>query len=165
MKKYVFRNYNKNFPKLFESEKKFLARIIPFYIRIEHIGSTSVPGLGGKGIIDILLVVDKRRISLAKFILAKYGFSHMGDFLHKSRISFFKTYGILFFKRRVHIHLTYPRSKTIKETLKFKNLLLTNPLLARRYAQIKKVGVKLAKGDGKIYRKHKKKFIERFSSS
>ena len=163
MKKYVFRKYDKNFPKFFEKEKILLARIIPFYLKIEHIGSTSIPDLGGKGIVDVLLVVDKNRINLAKFILVKHGFFHMSEVLHKSRISFFKNYGFLFFKRRVHIHLTYPKSKTLRETLKFKHLLLTNPDLAKQYAEIKQKGVKIAAGNGKVYRKYKKKFVERLS--
>ena len=51
MEKYKFRKYDPKFGELFKREKAKLKKIIPG-IKIEHIGSTAVPSLGGKGIID-----------------------------------------------------------------------------------------------------------------
>ena len=47
MKKYIFREYNKNYPKLFQIEKAKLRKIFP-KIKIEHVGSTAIPGLGAR---------------------------------------------------------------------------------------------------------------------
>jgi len=57
--KYIFKPYNPIFSKLFDLEKKRLQNLLGLKIKIEHIGSTAVPGLGGKGVIDILLITPK----------------------------------------------------------------------------------------------------------
>ena len=51
--------YDSHWPKQFELEKKRIKRILgPQALLIEHVGSTSVPGLIAKPIIDIILVVN-----------------------------------------------------------------------------------------------------------
>ena len=56
MSKYVFKLYENKFPEIFEKEKDRLSKYLTGDYKIEHIGSTAVPGLGGKGIIDIYIV-------------------------------------------------------------------------------------------------------------
>ena len=51
--KYIFRPYNPIFPELFKNEKERMEKILGDNLKIEHIGSTAVMGLGGKGVIDI----------------------------------------------------------------------------------------------------------------
>lgn len=53
MNKYVFKPYNWIFPELFSLEKERIAAHVPIIMQIEHVGSTAVPELSGKGIIDI----------------------------------------------------------------------------------------------------------------
>ncbi len=51
-------DYDPEWPALFEREAERIRRILgPRALRLEHVGSTSVPGLAAKPIIDILLVV------------------------------------------------------------------------------------------------------------
>ena len=51
--------YDSSWPKLFAKERQRIKRALAQNaISIEHVGSTSVPGLAAKPIIDILLVVD-----------------------------------------------------------------------------------------------------------
>jgi GrpB-like predicted nucleotidyltransferase (UPF0157 family) len=51
--------YNPAWPKLFAKERQRIKRALAQNaLSIEHVGSTSVPGLAAKPIIDILLVVD-----------------------------------------------------------------------------------------------------------
>ena len=51
--------YDEKWPALFEREKERILKILKDKaLMIEHIGSTSVPGLMAKPIIDILLVVE-----------------------------------------------------------------------------------------------------------
>ena len=52
-------DYNPVWPERYDSERRRVMRVIGRRVRsIEHIGSTSVPGLGAKPIIDILAGVD-----------------------------------------------------------------------------------------------------------
>src|SRR3990167_4750167 len=59
MRRYIFKPYSQIFPQLFTQEKSRLASQIQAALTIEHVGSTAVPNLGGKGIIDIALSVSK----------------------------------------------------------------------------------------------------------
>ena len=55
----VIADYDPACPARYEAERvKILGAIGPIVRRIEHIGSTSVPGLAAKPIIDILVAVD-----------------------------------------------------------------------------------------------------------
>lgn len=71
-------NYDPNWPKLFEKEKNLiLGAVGRIVVGIEHIGSTAVPGLGAKPIIDILVAVShlsdaKRCIEPLKMIGYEY---------------------------------------------------------------------------------------------
>jgi GrpB-like predicted nucleotidyltransferase (UPF0157 family) len=56
--KIIIQSYDRNWPALFEEEKARLAAALSEHITsIQHIGSTSVPGLGAKPIIDIMIAV------------------------------------------------------------------------------------------------------------
>jgi GrpB-like predicted nucleotidyltransferase (UPF0157 family) len=61
MKKYTFTKYKTDYPQLYQRERTKLKKILP-RARFEHIGSTAIPKLGGKGIIDILIGVKKNQI-------------------------------------------------------------------------------------------------------
>ena len=55
--------YDNRWPKLFQQEAKHLRRIVPPALipRIEHFGSTAVPGLAAKPVIDLLVEVSSLR--------------------------------------------------------------------------------------------------------
>ena len=48
-------------------------------VRIEHVGSTAVPGLAAKPIIDIDVIVDSEEMSVAVAALEAIGYVHRGD--------------------------------------------------------------------------------------
>lgn len=84
--------YNPDWPSLFEQEKKRLMEICgSSIIAIEHIGSTSVPGLGAKDIIDMVVAVEKIEIadnSLIDIITAMgYNYAkHQEEFFPNRRL-------------------------------------------------------------------------------
>jgi GrpB-like predicted nucleotidyltransferase (UPF0157 family) len=54
----VLADYDPNWPKLYEREERRIRAILgDRVVRVDHIGSTSVPGLAAKPIIDIVLAV------------------------------------------------------------------------------------------------------------
>ena len=61
--------YDSSWPETFESEKKHLLTCLPRELigRIEHFGSTAIPGMPAKPIIDMLVEVtslaETRRVS------------------------------------------------------------------------------------------------------
>ena len=65
-------DYDPKWPAIYEMEKELiLATIGRFVIGVEHVGSTAVPGLGGKPIIDIMAAV--RRLDDAAQIIEPLG--------------------------------------------------------------------------------------------
>jgi GrpB-like predicted nucleotidyltransferase (UPF0157 family) len=81
VKTVVVVDYDAEWPRWFEDIR---ARVWPVVLdvadRIEHVGSTSVPGLAAKPVIDITIVVPTRsEVPLAIERLARLGYSHRGN--------------------------------------------------------------------------------------
>lgn len=160
MEKYVFRRYNPEYKKMFRLEKSMLEKILPPYIKIEHVGSTSISGLGGKGIIDILIGVDKRKIKETKERLKKINYEFHKKASTNNRL-FFRRYFLYNHKKEIfHVHLTELNSKDWKEIIAFRNYLKKSPKAIKDYINIKTEAVRKAKSNGKAYRKYKEKFIK-----
>jgi GrpB-like predicted nucleotidyltransferase (UPF0157 family) len=155
--KYVFKPYNENFPRLFEAEKLRLQTLLDKSIQIEHIGSTAVPGLGGKGIIDIAICVEKDAFEIVSQQLQKLGYEFRPNYSTSERLYF-----VIFLadlenaSRRYHIHLTYPDSNDWKGFIEFRDCLRNNPEKTKEYADVKKFAAEEANQDGEKYRQLKK---------
>jgi len=159
--KYAFKKYDKKFIELYKQEKMRLLNILPKKISLEHIGSTAVSGLGGKGIIDIIIGVNKSQTKSIKNKLIKFKYRFYGDSPEgNERLFFEKDYKINRGIKRFHIQLTWRNSKIWKNALKFRDILRGNPEIVREYERIKKKAVKFAKGEGARYRAYKAKFIQ-----
>lgn len=78
----VVTDYHPNWPCLYEREAAEIRRILgPLLVSIHHIGSTAVPGLAAKPIIDILPVVtDIRAVDALKPAFEDIGYEYMGEF-------------------------------------------------------------------------------------
>ena len=160
MQKYIYRQYDKKYKDFFISEKKKITKALSKTAKIEHIGSTAIPGLGGKGILDIVVGVSKSNIIKAKKNLEKASYEFREKASCQERLFFRIDYPYKNKKRRVHIHLTKFNGQDWKEMVNFRDYLLKHPETVIQYIKIKKEAVKKAPGDGKKYRKHKENFIK-----
>lgn len=160
MEKYIFREYNPEYKKFFRAERARLKKLLGKSVKIEHVGSTAIPNLGGKGIIDILIGVPKNKIEKIRKKLEKADYLFSKKASTPDRLFLKKDYPYKQAKRRVHIHLTVLNSEEWKEIIMFRNYLKKHPELIEKYAKIKKAAVKKARGKGEIYRKQKEKFIK-----
>lgn len=159
MKKYVFRKYNPEYAIFFQLEKKRLQKALHKSAKIEHVGSTAIQDLGGKGIVDILIGVRKNRIQEMRMKLEKAVYEFREKAGSPERLFFEKDYSYKNGKRRVHIHLVPINGKDWKEILFFRDYLKAHPESIKKYIGIKKEAVKKARGSGGIYKKHKDGFI------
>ena len=163
--KYVYKPYSKIFPELFQKERARISASLRKALAIEHVGSTAIPGLGGKGIIDIAIAVAKEEMERSSIILQKLGFQFRPSFSTPDRFYF-----IAYLSdpeegsRRYHIHLTYPSSKEWKELIGFRDYLLSHPEAVTEYAQIKKQAASEANQIGTQYRKLKEPIFEKVLS-
>lgn len=165
MKKYVFKPYEKVFPKLFLKEKERVVSYLKPVLAIEHVGSTAIPNLGGKGIIDIAIAV--RKLDMRTFIkqLEELGYKFKPDYSTADRFYF-----IIYLpdtkeeSRRYHVHLTYLESKDWQQLIGFRDYLRDNPDEVIKYAELKKNAAFRANQDGEIYRKLKEPMFEKINS-
>lgn len=160
LKKYSFNKYSEKYKRLFNDEKTKLRNIFP-KSKIEHVGSSSVIGLDGKGIIDIAISVQKKEIQNAINELQGNGYNYFLSSNNKERYFFQKIIRYSKKERRVHIQLTYHNSKTWNSMIAVRNYLRKNKVLIKEYTQVKKEAIKYAKGDGKKYRDYKKHFLQK----
>src|SRR5579885_662783 len=89
--KYVFKPYSETFPRLFEKEKKRIAAYLGDTAIIEHVGSTSIPNMGGKGIIDLALAVSSDDLDAITDRLQNLGYQYKPEHSTSER-RYFKIY-------------------------------------------------------------------------
>lgn len=102
-------------------------------LRIEHIGSTSVPGLAAKPIVDILVVVANsadERSYLPALENADYELRVREPEFHEHRM-------LRNHARDVHVHVFSPGSPEIERCLIFRDRLRQNDRDRRRYESLK----------------------------
>ncbi|EAR08646.1 GrpB family protein [Reinekea blandensis] len=152
-------SYSTKWPKAYEQERLRLLNVAGDVItRIEHIGSTSVPGIQAKPIIDIGLEVDSLE---ALETLAKRLPPDVYQYFGERDISgdFFFTKGSQ--ECRTHyIHVSLVESDRLERYLIFRNALRHDSLLARQYDQLKQRLVLEFPNDRKTYSKQKGEWIE-----
>jgi GrpB-like predicted nucleotidyltransferase (UPF0157 family) len=161
LKKYVFRKYSKRFPALFTREKYRIRRILGKGPIIEHCGSTAVPGLGGKGIIDIYVSVRKKDWKKSREMLKKAGYMFYPEEGSKRRYYFDRDYAYSGSVRRVHIHLVFDRNSDFRKAVSFVKYLKNHPEAVKEYESVKRKAAKYCRGKGKLYKIYKKDFIEK----
>jgi len=86
-------DYDSQWPQIFQSLKRvFEERFVHLYISVEHVGSTSVPGLAAKPKIDLDIIVEEEAKVKAVIIeLEKLGYEHRGDLGIKGREAFYRS--------------------------------------------------------------------------
>lgn len=157
----VIVDYDPQWPALYAEEKRRILTVIgDAVIAIEHIGSTAVPGLGAKPIIDIMAAV--RRLPDAEQCvepLRTIGFEYVPEYndVIPERRYFHKGPAEA---RTHHLHMVELTSDFWEKHLLFRDLLRTHPEEARRYCQLKKeLATKLGSAR-EAYTEAKTSFIE-----
>jgi GrpB-like predicted nucleotidyltransferase (UPF0157 family) len=130
--------YDPDWPRRFEAERSVLERVLAPWLRggIHHIGSTAVPGLASKPVIDMMAGVRDLEEARAAFgplreLSYEYAF-------HRPRTHwFYKPPSPHWWERTYGLHLTEPGSDLWRERLAFRDALRTDVALAREYETLK----------------------------
>jgi GrpB-like predicted nucleotidyltransferase (UPF0157 family) len=152
--------YDSEWPALYAAE---IARIDPFLashgvvLHLEHSGSTSVPGLGAKPIIDILAgrASDTEREKAVAALVAA-GYTYRGEQGISGR-DFFRRGD----PRQYHLHLTAVGSAFWHDHRAFRDFLRASPAAAAEYAALKSELAARFPFDRESYINGKTAFVQR----
>ena len=150
--------YDPEWPRLFEAEARRLAlALAPLVIAFEHIGSTSVPGLAAKPVLDIVAGIPEGA-PVASYIspLVEAGYVHRGEQGIPGR-EFFRRGD----PRAYHVHLVRIGGHLWREHLAFRDYLRARADVRDEYAQLKHALAAQFPRDRPAYIDHKAPFIRR----
>lgn len=152
--------YDPSWPAQFERERDLLGQILPTALSIEHVGSTSVPGLSAKPTIDILVVMPIAEQVLAVVEeLAAIGYDYRpGSFPEEDDHFFFRK--VAQGRRTHHLHVLGSSSSAPAEYRLFRELLIGCPDAAARYEAEKLRLAVLYRGDRTAYVLAKQDVVE-----
>lgn len=149
--------YNKKFSEIFQKEKRSILKILSD-VEIHHIGSTAVPNLGGKGMIDIMIAIkDWRKNKSTVNLLKELGFTHIHP--EEKRRIFLSRIGPTKYGD-IHIHLVEKNSEGYREMLFFRDYMRTHEKEAQEYLKTKQQSLKKYKADRNKYTISKEKYIK-----
>ena len=144
--------YDPEWPLRFEAERASLERVLAPWLEdgIHHIGSTSIPGIAAKPVVDMMAGVrDFEEARAAYEPLLASGWVHTP---HRPGIAHH------FAKDGFGLHLTEPGSDLWRERLAFRDALRADPAVAAEYEELK---LRLARehDDAEGYTKAKRAFV------
>ena len=128
--------YDPRWPRLFEAERERVEAVLGARaVAVKHVGSTSVPGLDAKPVVDLLVgLVSMGDAGRCVRPLAGLGYEHRGEAGIPGRLFFRKFHAG---RRAYHLHLTVPDSEFWNEHLLFRDHLRARPETAVEYARLK----------------------------
>ncbi len=134
----IISDYDPQWPILYEEEKARILEVIgDKVVKIEHIGSTAVPGLGAKPVIDIMLAIPhladaERCIEPLRSIGYEYIPKYEASIPERR-----------YFRKgppeaHIHLHVVEPMSDFWERHILFRDFLRAHPEIAQEYYQLKK---------------------------
>ena len=124
-------DYSKEWPSIAELEIKKLYGTLPkqHIIDIQHVGSTAIPGMSAKPVIDIQIAVDSLNAikPIAIKVLKELGYEYWDKNPDQERLFFAKGMPPFGEKRTHHVHIVEPSSRHWREKILFRDYLRDNP--------------------------------------
>ncbi len=173
MKKIKIEDYNPKWAHAFNALKKAYLEHIREDLVIEHVGSTSIPGLAAKPIIDIdIIVKSKKEIKGLIEALENLGYIHEGNMGIEGRevfqraindVPLLKEHHSKWFPH--HLYVCIEGSLALKNHLLLKNYLMANEDAVKEYGDLKKALAHKYPHDMDSYIAEKTPFITRILKS
>jgi GrpB-like predicted nucleotidyltransferase (UPF0157 family) len=145
---------------IFDAEREVIrSRSGDLIVDIQHVGSTSIPGMPAKPIIDIAIAVRSREaFPLLAARLVEAGYIDRGDLRGDG--------GYLMVKesapdvRTIHVHFAEETDQQWVNLVGFRDALRRDEEVRRRYAELKKELAERFKDDRASYTASKNEFIQ-----
>ncbi|WP_027876435.1 GrpB family protein [Meiothermus cerbereus] len=129
-------DYDPSWPKVFERLRALIWPVVQdFALGIEHVGSTSVPGLAAKPIIDMdVIVASPAQIPLAIERLGTLGYVHRGNLGIEGREAFQQPAHL----PAHHLYVCLQDSVSLRNHLALRDYLRSHPEAMQVYGALKK---------------------------
>lgn len=143
----------------FDEEARRLAEHLgDVVVHLHHIGSTAIPGLPAKPIIDVVMeVVDLTALDAATPILAALGYEAMGEYGIPRRRYFRKNDASG--RRTHHVHAFELGTPEVERHLAFRDYMVAHPAAARAYGDLKQTLAQRHPDDVEAYMDGKDVFV------
>ena len=120
-----------------EDSKQIVLAMGENVVTIDHIGSTAIPNIYAKPIIDFLIEVkDIAKVDDRNPAMTALGYEAMGEFGIPDRRFFLKNSASG--KRTHHLHTFEAASPEIKRHLAFRDYTIAHPEVAQKYSELKR---------------------------
>lgn len=126
-------------------------------LAVEHVGSTAVPGLAAKPVIDLVVVVEPDRVQEAVERLSAIGYVHEGNLGVEGREAFAAPEGEP--RHHHHLYVSPTDSEELRAQLAFRNRLRADQGLAAEYEVLKRELAVTFRDDRPGYTEAKTKFV------
>ncbi|NLX46820.1 MAG: GrpB family protein [Euryarchaeota archaeon] len=139
---------------MFQEERALIDQALgPMAMSVEHVGSTSVPGIRAKPVIDILVTVRRLRLEDLERAMEGMGYVHVpiGD---EERLFFRKG-----MPRTHHVHVVRHGGEEHRKHVLFRDRLIDHPDEANEYEELKEGLAVLHREDRRAYCDGKDLFI------
>lgn len=149
--------YDQEWPRQFETAAEWLRELLrDKVVAIDHIGSTSIPGMTAKPLIDIdVTLTDLNAISEASTCFVGAGFEARGNRYDDDMWAFLLKTSV----PALRVYLCPPENETHRQRLLFRNHLRQHADIAAQYAELKKRLAREFPDDGDRYTAEKSEFI------
>ena len=153
--------HDPNWKAIFEETRVRLWEVLgELVLDIQHVGSSSIPGLPAKPIMDIGIAVQDQSVMFAIIRkLVSMGYIYRGDGGDEGGHLFVKE--IEYEVRSEHLHVVEIDNFQWRNYLHFRDTLTANPELKEEYAQLKLALAKQYPNDREAYLEGKEAFIQR----
>jgi len=152
----VIVDYSPAWPLEFERLRdRAAAAVGDIAIAIEHVGSTAVPGLAAKPVIDLVIVVEPEDVQAAIDRLTAIGYVHQGNLGVEGREAF----GVPEGEPRHHLYVSPTDSQELRAQLAFRDRLRADPALATEYESLKRELARRFRDDREGYTDAKTVFV------
>ncbi len=160
MDEVVLAAYDPSWPEVYAGEAQAIRQALgDVLVGIEHVGSTAIPGLAAKPVIDIVVSVTSLAAGAARVpALEALGYDCRGENGIPGRLFFRK--GLVEFRRTHHLHLVEAGHEQWTSMLLFRDYLRSHPGDARRYEELKRALATKFRDNRSAYTNGKAEFVQ-----